>query len=111
MSNDNPTKKQHYLPQFYLKRFADSNGSLYYYDKRIDYISSPKSYSSVGYKHYFYAAVTGVADDISQHVEQWLKTYEDIISKELTGVIEKILNNDPISEDDKYILAAFMCML
>ncbi|MBU1067802.1 DUF4238 domain-containing protein [Patescibacteria group bacterium] len=111
MPDDNPTKKQHYLPQFYLKRFSDSKGLLYYYDKRVDYISSPKSYSSVGYKHYFYAAETGISDKISQEVERWLKTYEDIISKELTKVIDKILNNEHISEDDKYILAALMCML
>lgn len=111
MSGINPTKKQHYLPQFYLKSFAGSNGLLYFYDKKTDRISSPKHYSSVGYKDYFYAAETGVPDEISQQIEKWLQVYEDIISKELIKIIQKILGVEQIDHNDKYILASLMCML
>lgn len=111
MAQNNKTKKQHYLPQFYLKRFADSKGFLHFYDKKNDRLSPARHYSSVGYKRYFYAAETGVSDEVSQQIEEWLKTYEGIISQELIKIIDKILNFNPISEDDKYILASLMCML
>ena len=111
MDKINPTKKQHFLPRFYLKRFADGNKFLQVYDKKRAKIISPRPYSSVGYEHYFYAVQTGVPDEISQEIEEWLKVYEDIISKELPKIIENILSYKQITVDERYILSALMCML
>lgn len=111
MSESNPTKKQHFLPQFYLKRFANEKGFLQVLDLKNRRIESPRSYPSVGYEHYFYAAETGVPDEVSQHIERWLQAYETIISSNLPKIIDKILNNEHIDNDSRYILSALICLL
>lgn len=111
MDTKNTTKKQHYIPQFYLKRFADQRGNLQVLDIRNNRVGLPKSYSGVGYKHYFYAVETGVPDEISQRIERWLQQFENAIARELPNIIDKILNNAHIDDNDRYILSTLMSML
>jgi hypothetical protein len=111
MSNTNITKKQHYVPQFYLKRFADEEGNLQVLDVKNNRLRSSRSYAGVGYSHYFYAVKTGVPDDTSQHVEQWLQEFENAIAKELPDIINKIINYEHVDDDDRYILSVPMSML
>lgn len=111
MDNKRITKKQHYVPRFYLKRFADQHGTLQVLDVKNNRLGSPKSYSGLGYSRYFYAVKTGVPDDVSQRVEQWLQQFENAIAQELTSIIDKILNNDHIDDNDRHILAVLMSML
>lgn len=105
------TKKQHYVPQFYLKLFSDNNKNLKSLELKTNRISKPRHYSSFGYRQYYYANETGVADTVSQYIEAWLQHFEDIIAKELPIIIDKILTNQHICDDDKYILSSLMCML
>ncbi len=107
----NITKKQHYIPRFYLKLFADQYSMLQTLDVKNNRLCSSKSYSALGYAHYFYAVDTGIPDDISQHVEQWLSQFENIIALELPKIIDKILTNKHIDDDDRYILSVLMSML
>jgi len=107
----NPTSKQHFVPQFYLKRFADEKKFLQVLDLKNKRIGSPRPYPSVGYEHYFYAAETGTPDEVSQHIEHWLRAHESVISNDLPKIIEKILNQEHIDDNDRYILSALMCML
>jgi len=111
MDDKNVKKKQHYVPQFYLKNFADDKGNLYSLDVKNKRMCSPKSYSGLGYAHYFYARKTGVPDRISQEIEKWLQGIEDIIARKLPDIIDRILNYDHIGTDDRYILSVFMSML
>lgn len=111
MSVDIQTKKQHFVPQFYLRFFADSQKLLQVYDIKNNRLGSPRSSSGTGYKKYFYAAETGVPDEASQQIEKWLQVYENTISQELPKIIDKILSHQHIDDDDKYILSALMCML
>lgn len=108
---DNITKKQHYIPQFYLKFFSDDKNNLRSLKLEDNRVGNSRHYSAFGYKPYFYAEKTGVADDLSQHVESWLGYFENILSHSLPVVISKILKSDRINDNDKYILSAFMCML
>ena len=108
---DNQTKKQHFLPQFYLKNFEDATGQLQIYDIKNNRMAKPRSSSGVGYKPYFYAANTGVADEVSQHIENWLGVFENIIAQDLPNIINKILTYQHINNNDRYILSALMCML
>lgn len=110
-SKANITKQQHFAPQFYLKRFADQRGILQILDVKNKRLGSPRSYSSAGYLHYFYAVETGVPDEVSQYIEQWLQQFENAIARELQGIIDKILNNEHIDYNDRYILAVLMSML
>ncbi len=111
MANTNTTKKQHYLPEFYLKQFLNSQKLLNVYDKKNNRILKPFAPGGVGYEHFYYAVQTGVHDEISQHVESWLHAHEDIISEQLPGIIETIHSQRQINEDQKYILATLMCLL
>lgn len=111
MKNGVQTKNQHFVPKFYLKNFVDSNNQIQVFDIKNNRINKPKSCSGIGYKEYFYAVKTGVKDNVSQQVEEWLKYFEDVISKDVPKVILKILNCEHINEDDKYLLSVLMAML
>lgn len=111
MSKTNPTEKQHFVPQFYLKNFADQQDNLQALHTRDKRIGNPRAYQSFGYGRYFYAAETGVPDEISQHVEKWLSNIESRISHELPRIIKAIKEFQQIQDDDRYILGALMSML
>jgi len=111
MTDTNPTIKQHYVPRFYLKNFANQQGILQTFDIKNNRMGSPKHYSSVGYTNYFYAVKTGVPDDISQEVEKWLQGFENFIASEMPRIIDKISNNDHIDRDDRYVLSVLMSLL
>lgn len=111
MDTENPTKKQHFVPQFYLKNFADPQGKLQALDIKNKRIGNPRPYQSFGYERYFYAVETGVPDEVSQHVEQWLNQIESRVSLELPRIINDIAGYKQIHQDDRYILAALMSML
>ena len=82
MNSTNPTKAQHFVPQFYLKHFADRDGSLQVLNIKEKRLEKPRPYQGLGYAYYFYAAKTGVPDTISQQIEEWLSPIENIIAKE-----------------------------
>jgi hypothetical protein len=111
MGGEQITKKQHYVPRFYLKYFADPSGSLQILNVKNNRLGKPRSCSAVGYSHYFYAIETGVPDEVSQHIEQWLQHFENAIAQELPNIIDKILNNGEIDDSDRYIIAVLMSML
>ncbi len=111
MTDKNPTIKQHYVPRFYLKNFADQQGILQTFDKKNNRLGSPKHYSGVGYANYFYAVKTGVPDNISQEVEKWLGGFENSIASEMPRIIKKILDNDHINKNDRYVLSVLMSLL
>jgi hypothetical protein len=111
MNAVNITKNQHYVPQFYLKRFANKSRTLQILDVKNNRLGSPRSYSSAGYKRYFYAIETGVPDDVSQRIERWLQQFETAIAQELPSIIDKILGNEHINDNDRYILSVLMSML
>lgn len=58
------TKKQHFVPKFYLKRFA-RNGQIQVCDVRAKRILKAYGYKSVCYEKFFYGVETGVQDEVS----------------------------------------------
>lgn len=110
MTNPNPVKVQHFVPQFYLKQFADSDGWLEVLDVKAKRMCKRRPYQGLGYEHYYYAKETGVPDELSQQIEEWLKPTEDILAKALPRITHAILENQHI-EEDKYILSVLMSML
>lgn len=108
---DQVTEKQHFVPRFYLKRFADQQGLLRVLDIKNRKVLPQRAYGSVGYASFFYAARTGKADEISQHIESWLGEIENYTASKLPRIIEKLLNLEHIEEDDRYTVAVFLSML
>lgn len=105
------TKKQHYVPKFYLKRFAGSNNFVDVLDLKKRKLIKPQPYSSVCYGEYFYALETGVPDKVSQEVERALKSVEDLVSRRLNEIIKNIHSTKGIEEDELVILASLMSLL
>ena len=100
------TKDQHFVPRFYLKRFA-GEGQIQVFDVRAKRIGKPRPYASVCYEKYFYAAKTGVQDEISQKLEGLFGKIENIIADALPGVIERAVGRQ-LTSSDLDVLANFM---
>lgn len=104
-------KKQHYIPQFYLKQFEDKNRLIQRLDIKANKIIKPKSKKGICFDKFFYALETGVEDEVSQLVEEWLGSLEKHLSKRLPGIIESLFCNDAVPDEDKYDIAMLMAML
>ena len=100
------TKDQHFVPQLYLKRFA-REGQLQVFDVRAKRIGKPRSPASVCYRPFFYAAETGVQDELSQALEALFSAMEDIFDKAFQGIINRAVNLQ-LNNDDVDVLAYFM---
>ena len=99
------TKKQHFVPKFYLKRFAKA-GQIQVFDVRARRIGKPRPYVSVCYEKFFYAAETGVQDEISQAFEDVFGQTEKMIAEALPGIIERA-DAQKLTNSDLYVLAYF----
>ena len=100
------TKDQHFVPKFYLKRFAKA-GQIQVFDVRARRIGKPRPYVSVCYEKFFYAAETGVQDEISQAFEDVLGQTEKMIAEALPGIIERA-DAQKLTNGDLDMLAYFM---
>ncbi|MFZ2205452.1 MAG: DUF4238 domain-containing protein [Minisyncoccia bacterium] len=110
-----PTKKQHYVPQFYLRQWCDEDES--FYPVKIENKEPPqlKIFNNKSnpirfcFENFFYAQHTGKADKTSQIIEERFTEIEGIFSIELPKIEKKILDNAQITEGDKFNLS--QCML
>ena len=100
------TKDQHFVPRFYLKRFA-REGQIQVFDKRAKRIGKPRPYASVCYDKFFYAARTGVQDETSQAFEDLFGQIESVIADALPGVIKRAGDLE-LTNNDLDSLAIFM---
>ena len=100
------TKEQHYVPKFYLKRFA-REGQIQVLNVKAKQIGKPRLYGSVCYEKFFYAAETGVKDEISQAFEDVFGQIETLIGNNLPGIIERAVAQQ-LTNDDLDVLAYFM---
>lgn len=109
MSEKSLTAKQHFVPQFYLRNFADQDKKLHIFNAKERRVARPRAASGVCYEQFFYANETGTPDEISQEIEKYFSSQvEDPLSKELPKIIKKIESGAQITDDDKYTLAIFM---
>ena len=100
------TKDQHFVPRFYLKRFA-KEGQIQVFDVQAKRIGKPRPYGSVCYEKFFYAAETGVQDEISQILEHGFGRIESAIVGPLPGIIERAVGRE-LTSSDLDVLANFM---
>ena len=100
------TKDQHFVPRFYLKRFA-KEGQIQVLDVQAKRIGKPRPYGSVCYEKFFYAAKLGVQDESSQKFEGGFGKIENMIADALPGVIERAVGRQ-LTSSDLDVLADFM---
>lgn len=115
--NKQTTKSQHYIPQFYLKKWVDFKGGFYpikiieKHPPKLDIFkvaSSPNRFCS---ENYFYAQCTGKKDKMSQFFENIFKDIEGDLSLQLPKIEKRIIDNQQISFSDKYLLSQFMVFI
>lgn len=111
------TKKQHYVPQFYLRQWCDNDGG--FFPVKIQTRNPPdlkifnkkSNPSRFCYENFFYAQQTGIEDEVSQIIESNFAEIEGVFSTLLPALEAKIVNREHISDQDKYHLAECMLFL
>ena len=104
------TKKQHFAPRFYFKRFAVDN-LLQTLDIQKGKIIKARPYSGVCYADFYYAVETGKEDETSQVFEQFFGEIEDKFAKEYDNIVEAIQNYKPLTDQQLDILAWLIASL
>lgn len=102
------TKDQHFVPEFYLKNFAE-NGFIQVLHLRLRRIGKARPYQSVCYKRFFYGQKTGVEDELSQKFEDLFGAVETQIAERFPAIIEHA-RNKALSNGDLDTLAYMMCL-
>lgn len=105
------TEDQHYVPIFYLKRFADDQGFLQVLDVKNKKRLRKRAYAGVCYSSFFYGVNSGKSDQTSQDVEKYLEKIEGFVGQRLSHIIERILNSQQIDDNDQYVLSVLVSML
>ena len=89
---ENKKKKQHYVPKFYLKLFADSENKFYAYDFNIRGLLSKRVYyESQCYKKYFYGEDGILENQLSKKEGKWATACKKAIAGEELKDIDFVL--------------------
>ncbi len=111
------TQDQHYVPQFYLRQWCDSDKGFYpikvetKMPPKLNIFKTKSNPSRFCYENYFYAQHTGVEDQMSQEIEKAFADIEGVLHKEIPKIEEKILRNEQITPEEKYHLCEFMTFI
>lgn len=103
----NKVKKQHYLPQFYLRNFADASGRIYIVDAALDapYIISRVTDVAQGRYYYdFYG------DGGNQSLEKLFGLFESHLAPKFSNILEKARKNESLVDVDKMAILDFLKM-
>lgn len=94
----NTTKrKQHYVPRFYLKLFADKDNKLSVYDfQSLRVLPNPVYYATQCYKKYFYGEDGVWENKLSEMEGKWARS------------VNKAINGETLSLDDISLLKEFV---
>lgn len=110
-SSDQITKKQHWAPVMYFKRFPDEKGNLKIIDKTNWRFCKDRHYSNVCFEDFFYGRKTGVQDELSQAIERHFNKAETFFEDEYDNIVANIDSTDAIKEDYLRLLSLFMAKL
>lgn len=103
MKETNLPKKQHYIPQFYLKHFSQDKNKLWMYDKQSNNAKNIKwlTTKSIAFENNFYTY---------ESIEKTNETLEDMFCQMealAANVIDKITNGVEINQQEKADISVF----
>lgn len=105
------TIRQHFVPQAFLKGFAEAPGSpfIWVYDKRSGHRPSRKSVKSVAYEDYYYSQETEAGE---QDIDSLEKAFARTIDNDLPLIIQNLKavpgRGVSLSDEDKGKIAYFI---
>jgi len=104
-------KKQHYVPQFYLKRFADEKQRLWVFDKarRRRFKTHLRSGACESY-FYDLPLLPGADESQAQLVERALGDFETRFADVLQEFLDKVEADGVIDPDHKHTMSALMAV-
>jgi hypothetical protein len=105
------TGLQHFVPVFYLKRFAGPSRELQILDGHLRKLIKPRGPKGICVEPYFYAMDTGKQDQTSQDVEKEFTRLENAISVEVALAIDALMTGRQISDKSKWFVAQLMAMI
>ncbi len=100
-------KNQHYVPQFYLRLFANADGRLETLDKKKHKLIKPQSPKQICSDIYFYAIESGKSDFTSQLLENLFWYYENNFSAIHSKLVSLIESDSHLEQDIIYELCFF----
>ncbi len=97
------TKKSHYIPEFYLKRFADcdkknKNCKFWVYDVKKDNFFQ-RGPGGIFFEKYFYGLASGSNDELAQVIEKELSKSETKCAQIFKDISQKVINYQSIDND------------
>jgi hypothetical protein len=103
-------KNQHFVPQFYLRHFADAAEKLFVFDKPQEKIF-PSHVNDVASAKYFYDLPESLAPaGKSQFVEKALSDAESMYAPALQAMVAVMQSDSCVCERSKEIIADFMAV-
>jgi Protein of unknown function (DUF4238) len=96
-------QNQHYVPDFLLKNFRDSDGKIFRFDKQTDEILKRPTSKSSSEKGFYEFNISGKSISFEKHFEK----IETAAAPAIRQIIES-RNSKTINSDQKYKLAEFI---
>ena len=106
MTKQNPKKRHHYIPVFYLKGFTRKDNCLYAYNKNDGPVleSSPEG---IAYENHYFSFMTPEGERDSETVENNIMSLECDFAK----ILEIIHNGDVLSVNDRMVFSLFVASM
>lgn len=77
-------KKQHYVPRFYMKRFADTNGKFYLFNLKTEKNVGLVPFKNQCYVDYFYGKDKTLEEKLSLLEANWDVTFQSLLESNYT---------------------------
>lgn len=111
INNNQITKKQHFIPRFYLKNFTNENNEVERLDCVKREIIAPSGPKGIAYGKFYFGIKTGKQDQTSQDFEDAIEGVEHSIAKRIPKIIKDILDYKKIEHHEKEVIAILMALI
>lgn len=101
----NKVKKQHYLPQFYLRNFADESGQICVVDTALDAPYIKSRVADVAQGRYYYDFL---GDGEKQSLEKLFGIFENQLAPKFEVIIDKAQKGEALSTIDREAILTFI---
>lgn len=99
------TKKQHYVPRFYLDHFKDSEGHIWTYDKKGEDVRFARPEETAIETNFY--SVIGEDGEYIDALEDWLAEVESLAAP----LYPKVLKGEILTGDDRVAFSLFIASL